>query len=448
MTFARDRLARFLMIAASLTTRSFGIIVIRYPDGRVEEFKGTLPFKDYSPGATPAKYDIRNQSAVFFPEGGCNWEESSDAFRNKVVFLSTLDRNCRFPEINRYLSENGATAMVEMSHFVRPGFFHYIHHDGCHHSCSELAYIDWSMRGMKAVLDSWNNHSLDGALVDIIPGHDTFFSDAFESKTWAICFQTLLPVFAFYGFRRAASLFLAESRKANWEKRVSVYISALDGLSMLAFGVALACGQFGPMVFMAPVHWYFFSFLNGPMMISTALLIIITREKSRTLDNRSPERNIWKAHRMTLIAVIIPAFCFEGGLMVVVNITTGITTRFAAQFSFSAITIFALINICTGLYFVRSSFTLGTPLLDYFLSQRTQSHRFSETFARSLFIIQWLGLTGVLIMMNAAILIVAMLHVMAVTTTFHSATFIVLLWVMSALRLSISFFQVRPESFA
>jgi len=98
---------------------------------------------------------------------------------------------------------------------------------------------------------------------------------------------------------------LIETRRGSRRRLVGLTIGTIEMVINVVIALALALGNYGPMMMPISFHIAFFLLLLGSTLFGTTLLALLAREKTRNL-NSLPERDVWTHYKatVTLSAVV------------------------------------------------------------------------------------------------------------------------------------------------
>ena len=184
-----------------------------------------------------------------------------------------------------------------------------------------------------ADLEYWKRSRLEGSVATIAPPHSTHFQDMFDSVLWLVCMQIFLPAAALYTSGMAISELIRLchvmkeiSRSGNARTRnpvketvqkISLIFFVLEAPCVLAIGILLAAGQYGP--FWLPqtfFHCGFFLF-SGTSVFTTFLVALLVREEARAASHLCDRRDMLMHNRIKLSLAFILSVGFDGSVILI-----------------------------------------------------------------------------------------------------------------------------------
>jgi len=141
------------------------------------------------------------------------------------------------------------------------------------------------------------------------------YTELFTSTKWLVVLRIVAPAWALWASVLAsvelarASRNLSPCTLAFWTIRNVVF--ALEALSSLLIGLALALGNFGPTVMPIGIHSIFQTLLAGTSVMTTALVALFLREEAHHGRNLIPRRSIWREHRLKLVFLAAVTVFYE-----------------------------------------------------------------------------------------------------------------------------------------
>jgi hypothetical protein len=143
--------------------------------------------------------------------------------------------------------------------------------------------------------------------------HDTSYRVNFESVWWLVIFQISLPFAAFTTFILITAETIGELLRPE-RKVLRLLIYALEGPVNLFVGVALICGQYGPMKLPLRFHLAALRLWVGISAFTAVLVVLFLQEEKRFSKTHLPRRKLLQHNRFILTFIFasseMSAFCY------------------------------------------------------------------------------------------------------------------------------------------
>jgi hypothetical protein len=311
----------------------------------------TATFLNYG----PQDAEVLRKPLLFIPSGDIC--DVSSQVQDRVVFTRLAENTCTLSELYDKLEAGGAAALVVQTFTSTPGFFTFMKSEWTGRPDGKLPCYD--------VVRSFDGLLFSGSTVNIRDSHNRDYENMFRSWPWTLTFRVILPIFAlstsYLGFQiitvRQARRVLPSSQQPLIETRrsrrhlVGLTIGTIEMVINVVIALALALGNYGPMMMPLSFHIALFLLLLGSTLFSTTLLALLAREKTRNL-NSLPERDVWTHYKgiLTLSAVVFLGCDLLGLVLMVIDGGGSVRTKMAVL----GISIpFFLVGIITvGFYFL------------------------------------------------------------------------------------------------
>lgn len=439
----------FILLLISVTSAK---LAIRNVVTDVEKTYPSAAFKYFS----DYEEDTLENKQVVFLEGEIACSPTRDLVHRKMVvanFEVGAVINCWPIESASLCAANGALAYVAISFYNPPGLesnLHWTFNPSAENigiPYVEIAAVDIS----EADIELWRATMMEGMVATLGPPYTRIYRDLFESPSWLISIQIILPAWALLvsshsiaEIRRRLLIYKQNSslkNQAGLPHDRSTLVSApllicvVEAPTCVMIGAILALGEYGPLYLPISFHYFFVMLLTGSSFFTTLVSALMLHEKSKFVAGLPSSNDIPRFYRKTIISsalICIGSDYFIGGL----TATDPRAAYGVYTFSFG---IYGIGQIIVAIFFFIQAWAFYRPLLTYMSHPESQPR--PENVAQIRFLIRILTLCGSAMLLNTCSMVfVAILA----TGEVRAETFVwlITMFLFSSSRICISYCQV------
>ena len=313
-----------------------------------------------------------------------------------ATFGGDYPANCWPDDAARRFKKLGAIAFVVLARYNPPGMISNIHwtlepeKEGAGLPVVDVALVDIGNKEF----EMWQTSSMSGFSATLTPEHIRVYQETFESPLWVLLMQILLPCCALVVTADCVCE-LTRQFFASRKGAPTIIITSVEAASCFAIAVALAFGEYGPLVLTSAFHYFFLALLAGPSFFTTIILALVINEKARTLKGL-PERQVMTYYRRSIAA---SAIVFIGW-----DVVVGALIAYEPSVAYGSFASFAgIYGVGQGLidvYFFMKARALKQPLLAYL--HHPESNPRPENSARVARVAFWLNASGASMLLGTA----------------------------------------------
>ena len=404
--------------AVALASKVSALIVVNPASLITGRVYGAASFKYFGRNSESS---LRGSGIVLDGEALCSVDQSR-VHGNIVIIGDQWPRTSLSPKCNAMQSlgdiyesmeRAGALAVVFISHldFIPPGSltFHYETWERCKFcdASTSLVHVDSDALDM---LEEWRQHP--DLEFELDPKAQDFYQRLFASFFWLASFRIFVPLVAFSTCIEAASeiyriLCTGPKSPSSIPERetrlVSLAVCCVEAPAMLAFGLAVGLGLYGP--YNAPVQVLnmVYGAMQGSGILTTLVLGLHLAEeiKINQANGDLPRQSIFEKDRNVLLTIAILTLGCDLGAALLSYFMYYYVHRFK-WFTILLMAVYTVLQGGAGLFFVVKANATQQPLIEYLRHVRTAGTSNSESMRKVGRLVFWLSTSAIFMIAASA----------------------------------------------